>query len=594
VVYVGDGGADVGRRGRGGDRGPVEARGGGHRATFHAVTTSASYEAVVLEALASVGGGSVRRAEARRRRGEGAAREVARPGLRGAKVEIQGVPTAKVYPETLPNAPLGTQQVVLGRFLPGATASTATVVVTGTVAGQPVRFTSPLAVPAADEGNSFLPRLWARRHLDVLLAQGRSPVVQEEVVAFSREYQIMTPYTSFLVLENDEDRATYGVERTVKCAASASSPTPATRRRSRSRGNDGGGEGWRLGLPQSSATSRRDRGVPTPVAEGWVLYEEESISKEWVPGSGGRSFPDFSGSLHSDGHAAGAKTGDWSGDGYEDFAARTESKDAERSSVPPGLREPMGASRHPTTPMSQAGCRPALRDAAMDDALATEDAEESDADAPAEESLDKAREVSRRVADRKQGTWSRRGLGQATTANWNSAYRFAGLAGRGTSAEWEGGADRSGASYDAAALGFPGLGAPPKPPEDETDPKDWPADVVARCARWIGVRRWPCSTARSACADDRFQPPLGAVAARRRDRHRAPLRDARRRDAGRAAHGLAVGDGALGARRRAAARPQARGRRRGPRLGLGARRRSLARRRAPVARAAREAADRRP
>ena len=87
---------------------------------------------------------------------------------------------------------------------------------TGTLAGKPVRYTSSFAVPAAEEGNSFLPRLWARRHLDALLAQGQDAKTKEEIVAFSREYQIMTPYTSFLVLENDEDRARYGVERTVK------------------------------------------------------------------------------------------------------------------------------------------------------------------------------------------------------------------------------------------------------------------------------------------------------------------------------------------------------------------------------------------
>ncbi len=130
---------------------------------------------------------------------------------------IEGVATAKVYPEVLPNLPLGQQQVVLGRFLPDAArAKTANVVVTGTVAGKPVKYTSSFAVPAADEGNSFLPRLWARRHLDALLAQGQSQETKDEIVAFSREYQIMTPYTSFLVLENDEDRALYGVERTVR------------------------------------------------------------------------------------------------------------------------------------------------------------------------------------------------------------------------------------------------------------------------------------------------------------------------------------------------------------------------------------------
>ena len=217
VIYVGDGIPTSG------DADPVATAdrlkrlAAGTTATFHAVSTSSAYEQGVLEAIASVGGGSVRRGEgAPAASAKALLGEVARPGLKGAKVTIEGVPTAKVYPAVLPNLALGSQQVVLGRFLPGAKAGAASVVVTGTVGGKPVRYASTLAVPAADEGNSFLPRLWARRHLDVLLAQGRNPQTQEEIVAFSREYEIMTPYTSFLVLENDEDRARYGVERTVK------------------------------------------------------------------------------------------------------------------------------------------------------------------------------------------------------------------------------------------------------------------------------------------------------------------------------------------------------------------------------------------
>jgi hypothetical protein len=110
---------------------------------------------------------------------------------------------------------VGSEQAVLGRFLPDAVGKAAQVVVTGTLAGQPVRYAASFAVPAAEEGNSFLPRLWARKHLDVLLAGGASAETKRQVVELSREYQIMTPYTSFLVLESDEDREKYGVARTV-------------------------------------------------------------------------------------------------------------------------------------------------------------------------------------------------------------------------------------------------------------------------------------------------------------------------------------------------------------------------------------------
>src|SRR6185436_3646927 len=91
-----------------------------------------------------------------------------------------------------------------------------TVVVTGTLNGKPVRYTAELVLAGGDEGNSFVPRLWARRHIDALLDQGRGPAIQEQVVACSEEFSIMTPFTSFLVLESDADRERYGVQRRVK------------------------------------------------------------------------------------------------------------------------------------------------------------------------------------------------------------------------------------------------------------------------------------------------------------------------------------------------------------------------------------------
>ena len=50
-------------------------------------------------------------------------------------------------------------------------------------------------------------------HLDALLEQGASPAIQDEIIALSEEYHIMTPYTSLLVLESDADRERFKVKR---------------------------------------------------------------------------------------------------------------------------------------------------------------------------------------------------------------------------------------------------------------------------------------------------------------------------------------------------------------------------------------------
>jgi predicted Zn-dependent protease len=189
----------------------------GHGATCHAVAVGSTFEPGVLAAIGSLGGGSARRITGEQ--GPVAAarewlREAARPGLRDLKVEFKGLRTARVYPEELPNLPAGSQQIVLGRYLPEGKDQTGEVIVTGRLGNQPVRYSTRVPLKDAEGGNSFIPRLWARMHLDRLLAQGSSAAVRDEVIALSEEYQIITPYTSLLVLESDADRARFGVKRT--------------------------------------------------------------------------------------------------------------------------------------------------------------------------------------------------------------------------------------------------------------------------------------------------------------------------------------------------------------------------------------------
>jgi Flp pilus assembly protein TadD len=188
----------------------------GQSPTCYAVSVGSSYEMPVLRAMASLGGGSVRQisgehgpqAVARDLLGE-----ITRPALRDLKVEFTGLRAARVYPETLPNLPAGGQQIILGRYLPEGKDQSGEVVVTGTLEGRPIRYASRISLADAEQGNSFIPRLWARMHLDYLLQQGASQTVQDEIVALSEEYHIMTPYTSLLVLESDADRERFAVAR---------------------------------------------------------------------------------------------------------------------------------------------------------------------------------------------------------------------------------------------------------------------------------------------------------------------------------------------------------------------------------------------
>ncbi len=215
VVYLGDGITTTGKADPAAFAKRLAKLYEGKAGTFHAVSLGSSYEPTVLKAIASLGNGSVRRVSSDR--GPQAAAlelltEIATPALRDLKVEFTGLRTARVYPEVLPNVAAGTQQILLGRYLPEDKDQNGEIVVTGMLGTKPVRYTSKVHLKDAEQGNSFVPRLWARMHLDKLLEQGTSASVKQDVIALSEEFNIITPYTSLLVLESDADRARFGVK----------------------------------------------------------------------------------------------------------------------------------------------------------------------------------------------------------------------------------------------------------------------------------------------------------------------------------------------------------------------------------------------
>lgn len=215
VVYVGDGIPTAGDADAAAQAQRLATlRQHGH---FHAVATGSSYDQTVLRALAALGG-SVREV------GDDPAAsafalldEAAAPALRNATVRFDGVDTAAVYPAMLPNLARGRQQIVVGRFDPDVESTKPpALIVTGMLDGKEQTFRTQFPLPDAGAGNSFVPRLWARAHVEALQAQGGGKAVRDAIVAASQRYGIITPLTSLLVLENDADRQEFGVARTVE------------------------------------------------------------------------------------------------------------------------------------------------------------------------------------------------------------------------------------------------------------------------------------------------------------------------------------------------------------------------------------------
>jgi Ca-activated chloride channel family protein len=141
--------------------------------------------------------------------------KVASPVLAQLQLRFEGADVYDVYPKDLPDLCKGTQLIVAGRFREGQRGG---VRLTGNMNGITQTFQLAADFGEADGRNAFLPRLWASRKIGYLIDQVRlaeNPAarkeVLEEIARLSREYGIITEYTSFLVDEREAERLTLGV-----------------------------------------------------------------------------------------------------------------------------------------------------------------------------------------------------------------------------------------------------------------------------------------------------------------------------------------------------------------------------------------------
>ncbi len=129
------------------------------------------------------------------------------PVLANVMLEIGGATTSDLYPAPLPDLFAGGQLVVAGRYTAGGPV---TVTLSGEVNGARQVFTYQnlsLASTSQSDGASFVPRLWATRRVGYLLTQirlhGENKEWIEEIVDLSVRYGIVTPYTSYLVTDEN-------------------------------------------------------------------------------------------------------------------------------------------------------------------------------------------------------------------------------------------------------------------------------------------------------------------------------------------------------------------------------------------------------
>lgn len=129
------------------------------------------------------------------------------PALTNLKLDLGGsVRTAKMYPADLPDLFKGDQLVVAGRY---GGAGDVEAKLTGNVGGREQTFIYKLHFDDRKTTDDYVPRLWATRRVGFLLDEirihGETAELRDETTELARKYGIVTPYTAYLIVE-DEDR----------------------------------------------------------------------------------------------------------------------------------------------------------------------------------------------------------------------------------------------------------------------------------------------------------------------------------------------------------------------------------------------------
>ncbi|NQT93511.1 MAG: VWA domain-containing protein [Lentisphaerae bacterium] len=113
----------------------------------------------------------------------------------------------QLYPRHLPDVFNGDMLTVFGRYRGHGSAE---LTIKGIMGGRKRDFRVDVEFARKRTRDAFIPRLWATRRvgwlLDEIRRNGESKELKDEVTALAREFGIITPYTAYLILEDEAKR----------------------------------------------------------------------------------------------------------------------------------------------------------------------------------------------------------------------------------------------------------------------------------------------------------------------------------------------------------------------------------------------------
>jgi Ca-activated chloride channel family protein len=145
-------------------------------------------------------------------------RKLMRPVLTDVVIEAEGGGLYDVEPRQLPNLYHGMPVRLYARYL---SAGPLELKLTGNLGGELLERSFTLELPGSEAGsdaeNPEIERMWAFKRVERLLEDadrtGERQDVVDEIIRLGEGYSIVTEYTSFLVLENDDEYRRWKIER---------------------------------------------------------------------------------------------------------------------------------------------------------------------------------------------------------------------------------------------------------------------------------------------------------------------------------------------------------------------------------------------
>ncbi|MHC4852443.1 MAG: VIT and vWA domain-containing protein, partial [Planctomycetota bacterium] len=128
--------------------------------------------------------------------------KVSHPVMTDVNLSCDGIEGFDMFPRRTPDLFKGSRLLIVGRFKGSGNHA---IRLAGKVNGEKRQFTFEATFPKASQDHDFIPTLWAQRKVAVLVdairLNGAKPELVNEVRRLGKEFGIVTPYTSHLIME---------------------------------------------------------------------------------------------------------------------------------------------------------------------------------------------------------------------------------------------------------------------------------------------------------------------------------------------------------------------------------------------------------